>query len=347
MSARALFLDVGPGESRGVVTSGDQPERLLIARRGDAQVQALGAIAVGRVTAVDRAAELAFVDLGEGPPGVVNLTRETGRLVEGAAIEVQVRAEARSGKGANLRWLGPSQGRPRLVQAPQPLEDQLRAFAPDAVMQTGAAARAVADAAQDEVMTQGFALRGGGRIWVEPTRALTAIDVDLGGAGPSPAKKATRVANLEALAEAARVLRLKGLGGLVVFDLVGRGHDGPAMVAAARTAFAPDNPGVAVGQVSRFGTLELTVPRRARPALDILMDETGRLSPRTLGFCLLRALEREALADRGARLEGVGAPAVVASAREDLADLHARLGARIALRAEPGRPVQSFQVVRP
>ncbi len=347
MSARALFLDVGPGETRGVVTLGGRPERLLVARRGEPAVQALGAVAIGRIVAVEKAAALAFVELGEGPQGVVNLTSETGPLVEGAAIEVQVRAEARSGKGASLRWIGPAQGRPRLVQPPPSLAQQLQAFAPGAEPRTGGEARAVADAAQDEALTGQFPLASGGRIWVEPTRALTAVDVDLGGGGAGAApKRATRAANLEALAEAARVLRLKGLGGLVVIDLVGRGHDAPALLAAARQAFAPDNPGVAVGQISRFGALELTIPRRARPVIEILADEAERPSPRTLALCLLRAPEREALADRGARLEGVAAPAVAAAAREDLADLHARLGARLSLRAEPGRPIEAFQVVR-
>jgi Ribonuclease G/E len=346
VSGRALYLDLAPGETRGVVTLAGRAERLLIHRRGDLAVQALGAVAVGRIAAVDTAAGLAFVDLGEGQQGVINITRETGRMVEGAAVEVQVRAEARSGKGASLRWLGPSQGRPRLIQAPPSLEQQLQAFAPDAPIHTGAAAREVADQAQDETAVERFGLPSGGRIWVEPTRALTAVDVDLGGAGTAAPKRATRAANLEALAEAARVLRLKGLGGLVVFDLVGRGHDAPALLAAARQAFSPDNPGVAVGQVSRFGTLELTVPRRARPVVEVLADETGRPSPRTLGLRLLRELEREALADRGGRLEGVGAPAVAAAAREDLAELHARLGARISLRAEPGRPLEAFQVIR-
>jgi hypothetical protein len=48
---------------------------------------------------------------------------------------------------------------------------------------------------------------------------------------------------MAALSLAARILRLKGLGGIVVFDLVGRGHDGQALVTAARNAFAADNPG--------------------------------------------------------------------------------------------------------
>jgi Rne/Rng family ribonuclease len=195
-------------------------------------------------------------------------------------------------------------------------------------------------------MTADFPLPGGGRIWIEPTRALTAVDVDLGGRAAAPPKKAARAANLEALAEAARALRLKGLGGLVVIDLVGRAHDAVALLAAARTAFAADNPGVALGAVSRFGTLELTIPRRARPVVEDLADETGAATVQTLGLALLRALEREALADPGGRFDGTAAPPVVEAARAGLASLTARVGARVGLRAEPSRAGTAFEVVR-
>ena len=152
-----------------------------------------------------------------------------------------------------------------------------------------------------EALETVFALPGGGSVAIEATRALIAVDVDLGDRGGSDAKRATRAANMAALSTAARVLRLKGEGGLVVIDLAGRGHDGPAMLTAGRIAFAPDNPSVAFGPISRFGTLELTVPRRSRPTLDILTDDAGRVSVLSEALALVRALEREAVADGGGR----------------------------------------------
>lgn len=62
---------------------------------------------------------------------------------------------------------------------------------------------------------QGIALDGGGRMYVEPTRALTAVDVNTGG-DTSPA--AALKANLSAVRELPRALRLLGLGGQVVVD---------------------------------------------------------------------------------------------------------------------------------
>jgi Ribonuclease G/E len=346
MSERRLYLDVGPAETRGVVTLDGRPERLLIARRGDPVSQALGARLVGRVRAVDKANALAFIDLGEAPDGVLNLTGETGRLVEGQALEVEIRAEARAGKGATLRLVGPAEGVPRVLEAAPSLEEQLQAFAPQAEIRTGTVARSVADGAQDEALSTVFALPGGGSVAVEATRALTAVDVDLGARPAAEAKRAARAANFAALGVAARVLRLKGLGGLVVVDLVGRGHDAPALLSAARQAFGPDNPGVALGAISRFGALELTVPRRARPAIDILTDETGALSALTEALNLARALEREAVADGGGRFEGLASPEVARAAAPALEELTARLGARITVRGEPHRRRGESEVAR-
>jgi hypothetical protein len=346
MTERRLYLDVAAGETRGVVTLDGRPERLLISRDDDLAVQALGARAVARVRAVDRANALAFLDLGAGPDAIVNVTKDQGPLVEGQALEVEIRAEARRDKGASVRLIGPAEGPPRLLAPAPSLQEQLLGFAPGAAIRDGMVARSVADGAQDDALSTVFPLPGGGSVSVEPTRALIAIDVDLGSRPGAEAKTATRAANFAALGVAARVMRLKGLGGLVVIDLVGRGHDAPALLSAARVAFGPDNPGVALGAVSRFGTLELTVPRRARPAIDILTAGAGAPSPLTRSLAMLRALEREAVADGGGRFEAVASPEVARAAAPALATLVARLGARLAVRGEPGRGDDRSEVAR-
>jgi hypothetical protein len=346
MTARRCYLDRGVGEARGVVTLDGRPERLIIARDGDLPMQALGARVAARVRSVQRAQGLAFLDLGQRPDAVLNLTRETGPLSDGAWIEIEIRSEARGGKGATVRWLGPAVGPGRLLASGPSLEDRLAAAAPDAEMETGVRARTMADVAQDEVLETEFALPAGGSMAVETTRALTSVDVDVGGRPGSDSKRTARTANLAALGEAARVLRLKGLGGLVVIDLAGRGHDGPVLLAAARAAFAPDNPGVAFGPVSRFGTLELTIPRRARPALEILCGEGGAPSAMTSAMALIRALEREAQVDGGGRFEGLASPGVADAAAAALALIIARVGGRVSIRSEPGRPHAAFEVVQ-
>ncbi|HTX51148.1 MAG TPA: ribonuclease E/G [Caulobacteraceae bacterium] len=343
MSQRRAYLDVGVGETRGVVTLDGRPERLLIVRDDDIAVQAEGAEAIGRVRKVERQLGLVFVDLGQGPQGVLNLRPEMGRIAEGQALRVEVRSEFRAGKGASLRLLAEAEGEPRLVTPAPTIEVALAAHAAGKIV-TGPEARAVADAVETEALASEFPLPGGGSVAVERTRALTAIDVDVGERASGEAKRVSRAANLAALGVAARVLRLKGEGGLVVIDLAGRGHDGAALLAAARTAFAPDNPGVAFGPISRFGTLELTIPRRRRPVSGRLLDPDGRLSARTLALRLVRALEREALADPGGRIVARAQPDVAAAAASYLETLKSRFGARLEVAAEPDRPREAIEV---
>ena len=338
MTERRAYLDVGVGETRGVVTLDGRPERLLISRDGDLACQALGAEVVGRVRKVERQLALAFVDLGDGPDGVLNLRPDMDRLVEGQAVRVEIRSEARAGKGASLRLIGEGEGPPRLLTPAPSVEDELAAVAPRAQVVTGGVARAMADGAEAEALETVFGLPGGGSVAVERTRALIAVDVDVGERPGGDAKKATRTTNMAAIATAARVLRLKGEGGLVVIDLAGRGHDGPALLSAARTAFGPDNPGVAFGPISRFGTLELTVPRRRRSIADRLLDSAGQPTAETLALRLIRDIEREALADPGARLAARAAPDVAEAAGAYLKALTDRFGARLALTVDPARP---------
>jgi Ribonuclease G/E len=201
-----------------------------------------------------------------------------------------------------------------------------------------------ADEAQAEALESRFALPGGGAIFVEVTRALTAVDVDAGDRAGDTAKRLTRAANLAALAEAARVLRLKGLGGLTAIDLVGRGHDAPGILAAARQVFAADNPGVVIAPVSRFGVIELAIPRRARPAVEILAGADGAVTSLTGALNLIRAMEREALAAGGARIEAAAEPAVASASAPYVEALAARFGARLSLRAEPAMAAGAWEV---
>lgn len=343
MSRRTFFIDEGLGETRGGILLDGRPERLLVQRDGDSPRLALGARLRARVRHVEPALAMAFLDLGEGAEASVSF-KPDARPQQGAALEVEIRTEQRQGKLATARLLGPAQGAPALLAPAPTLLDQLRHMAGEGEPVTGRIARQLADEAEAEILEVVHPLPGGGTIAIEPTRALTAIDVDVGERKGSEAKRVTRQANLAALAVAARVLRLKGLGGLVVFDMAGRGHDGAALMAAARAAFNPDNPGVSIGPISRFGTIELTVPRRGRPVTEILTDPAGRVSALTLAHRLVRRLETEAAASPGGRLTATCAPGVAEAAKPALSLLAARIGARFEVKGDPGLAWEKIEV---
>lgn len=322
MSDRKLYLDEAIGERRGVVTLGGRPERLLIERDGASSVQTLGARVIGRVTRIERAFGSAFIELGEGPAALLTLKPDMPKLAQGAAVEIEIRSEARADKGASARFVGVAEGPPRLVSPGPDIAEQLRQYERGGEIITGEAARAAADVAEAEVLETTFPLPGGGTLSVEPTRALTAVDIDLGDRVGVEVKRAARQANLAALGVLARVLRLKEQGGLVVIDLVGRGHDGAALAAAARAAFAPDNPGVAVGPISKFGTIEMTIPRRRRPVAELLVGPAAEALRRA------RELERLAKADPGGRVASPAPAALQAALKPLLGALAARYGSR-------------------
>jgi Ribonuclease G/E/endogenous inhibitor of DNA gyrase (YacG/DUF329 family) len=337
MSERRLYLDIGLGESRGVVTLDGRPERLIIQRDDDPPRLSLGARLRARVRKVEPALGSAFLDLGEGAEAMLAFKPEA-RPVEGQALEIEIRTEPRLGKLATVRLLGTSEGAPALLAPAPDLAEQLQAFARDARPVTGRVAREMADEAEAEALDILHPLPGGGTLAIEPTRALTAVDIDLGERKGQDAKRVTRQANLTAMGVIARLLRLKSLGGLVVVDLVGRGHDGTALMAAARAAFGPDNPGVAIGPVGRFGTMELAIPRRTRPLDERLRRDDGALSDRTLAQRLIRRIEAEAAGRPGGRITARCAPAVAIAAKP-LADLLAqKIGARFTIVPDPVAP---------
>lgn len=343
MSERRVFLDRGIGETRGIVTLDGRPERLILRRHDEDLRLALGARLVARVASVEPAIATAFLDLGDGLEAILPF-KPDARPVRGAAMEVEIRSEPRRGKLAVARETGAGQGAPRLIQPPPDVVEILVAIVRDAKPVEGREARAMADEAEAEVLESVHRLPGGGDIAIEPTRALTSVDVDLGERKGQDAKRVTRQANISAIAEAARLLRLKGLGGLVILDLVGRGHDGAALLAAARLAFGPDNPGVAIGPVGRFGTMELSIPRRTRPLSEYLQQADGTLSDRTLAQRLIRRFETEGAAQPGARLAAICAPSVAKAADPLVRLLCERMGARFTVNPDPTRPRDRLDV---
>jgi Ribonuclease G/E len=343
MSERRLYLDQGIGETRGVVTLDGRPERLLIRRDDDDPRLALGARLVARVASVEPALATAFLDLGSGAEAILAF-RPDARPVRGQAIEIEIRGEPRRGKLAVARAFGPAEGAPRLAAPAPDLAAELHALVPGGQLVEGQRARQMADEAEAEALEILHALPGGGVLAVEPTRALTAIDVDLGERKGPDAKRVTRQANLAALGMAARLLRLKGLGGIVVIDLVGRGHDGNALMAAARAAFAPDNPGVSIGPVGRFGTMELSLPRRIRPLAERLCRDDGSPSDRTLAQRLIRRLQAEAASAPGSRFTATCAPGVADAAAPLAVLLASQIGARFAIVPDPACPRERLDV---
>lgn len=106
-------------------------------------------------------------------------------------------------------------------------------------------------------------LKGAGHMYVEPTRALVAVDVNTGG-DTSPA--AGLKANLAAVRDLPRQLRLRGLGGQIVLDLAPMAKkDRRAVESALRGALKTDGVDTTLVGWTNLGHFELQRARTRAP----------------------------------------------------------------------------------
>jgi len=137
-------------------------------------------------------------------------------------------------------------------------------------------------------------LPSGGAIVIDHTEALVAIDVNSARStrGADIEETAIRT-NLEAAEEAARQLRLRDLGGLIVIDFIDMedAKNQRAVEQRLRDALHPDRARVQMGKISRFGLMELS-RQRLRPALS---EGSHITCPRCNGTGVIRDAESSAL----------------------------------------------------
>lgn len=111
-------------------------------------------------------------------------------------------------------------------------------------------------------------LASGGCFYVEPTRALVAVDVNT---GPDSSLAAGLKANLGCAEALPRALRLRGLGGQIVLDLAPMPKkDRVAFETALRRAFKADDVDTLLVGWTPLGHYELQRKRARAPVMDLL-----------------------------------------------------------------------------
>jgi ribonuclease G len=159
-------------------------------------------------------------------------------------------------------------------------------------------------------------LPGGGWITIEPTQALTAVDVNSGSFTESGGRDETSLmVNLEAAAEIGRQLRLRDIGGLIVVDFIQLENDQQAkrIVAVLKDSLGADGAASRLSPMSEFGIVAITRQRRnaGRTPICAACNGTGRTQDAAAQAQeILRMIEREAAANPGAELLVTAAPPV-------------------------------------
>lgn len=183
----------------------------------------------------------------------------------------------------------------------------------------------------------------GGRVAIEPTAALTAIDVDSGPATPIEA-------NQQAVAVIARQLRLRNVAGQIVIDFVSAGGKGVLLKLASqlKQAIAGDPVATHVIGVSPLGLIEMTRERKGASLAELMQERGWHASAEAVALRALRLALAEAPHRPGRGLTLVVAHDVAAalSRRPDaLAEAEARLGRKLSVRPEPrGREDVAIEV---
>lgn len=203
-------------------------------------------------------------------------------------------------------------------------------------------------------------LPSGGAIVIDPTEALTSIDVNSAKATRGGDIEETALqTNIEAAEEIARQLRLRDVGGLVVIDFIDMSpiKNQREIENRMREACRQDRARIQFSRISRFGLLEMS-RQRLRPSLE---ESTSHVCPMCQGQGTIRdtaslALSIMRLVEEEAHKEHTGdvmafAPVEIATfilnnKRRQLENIEKNTGIKVTVIPDPHMMAPSYEVHR-
>lgn len=203
-------------------------------------------------------------------------------------------------------------------------------------------------------------LKSGGFLRIDPTEALTAIDVNTGRyTGGEDLEETVLKTDLEAAREIARQLRLRNLGGLIVIDFIDleNAEHRRLVHQTLEEALVQDRARTVVYPMSPLGLVEMT-RQKLRESLEAALTTPcpccqgqGRvLHPRLLAHDLLRQLAWEVREFPGCRLRVAAHPEVLgvvkAEGAEFLQKIQENGRVRVELAEDPHLPRDRFELTR-
>ncbi|MDG2243630.1 MAG: ribonuclease E/G [Rhodospirillaceae bacterium] len=370
-----LLVDSGPGETRVAALSGERVIEVYHHRQG---FTSAGALYRGRACKPLPNANAIFVDIGLERPAL--MACGANRPPEGSTVDVRVVQPPRSDKGAKVALAdaamvtaaleghaGSAEPPVCLQAAEHPVAFCARVYGSGlkkVIVTPGDADNLIAemvdnvriqtdrrdlfhDYGVDDVVEQALdpvaPFAGGGKLIIEPTAALVAVDVD---AGPMPAP----AANTAAINALARELRVRGLSGPIIVDLIPtKGRN--ALVDEFKQAVADDPVRTQVSGLTPEGRLEIN-RRRSRPSLaDIMLDESRSRQSSTDAIALeaLRQCVRTGLSSGSAKVLLRAHDAVIAVLRGPmqgaLKEAEATLKSPVTLQVTDGARISYIDIV--
>lgn len=203
-------------------------------------------------------------------------------------------------------------------------------------------------------------LPSGGSVSIDPTEALTSIDINSAKATKGGDIEETALqTNLEAADEIARQLRLRDVGGLIVIDFIDMTPPKHQREVENRLkdALKQDRARIQTARISRFGLLEMS-RQRLRPSLG---ESSNHVCPRcngqgtirsneSLALSILRLIEEEALKENTAQINAQ-VPVEVATyllneKRSSVNDIESRHKVKVLVIPNPNLDTPHFDVQR-
>lgn len=202
-------------------------------------------------------------------------------------------------------------------------------------------------------------LKSGGFLVIEQTEAMITVDVNTGGfVGTRSLEQTVLRTNLEAAQTAARQLRLRNLGGIVVIDFIDMvDAEHKQLVLDQLTAALDADPAkTSIGGISSLGLVEIT-RKRTRESLQHLLCSPceacgGRghvKTAETVAFELLREVEHRSHAPGTCELLVLACPDIIDQLLDNQAPAFKRIcnesGVSVRLQAEALYGAEQFDVV--
>jgi ribonuclease G len=209
----------------------------------------------------------------------------------------------------------------------------------------------------DRLLRRKVWLKSGGYIVVDETEAITAIDVNTGKqVGATSLAETIVKANLEAVEEVARQIRLRDLGGIIVIDFIDMAGAGDRRIVlnAFTRALKRDRARTRVGRISSLGLIEITRKRTGESITEAMTEPCpfchgrGRIAgAETVSLRVERDLMRAANEPGNALLVEAHPDVsewIIGADGECIEELEHRVRRAIYVRSNPSLPVEEYEI---
>ncbi len=202
-------------------------------------------------------------------------------------------------------------------------------------------------------------LKSGGHIIIDPTEALTAVDVNTGRyVGKRDQEETMLKTNLEAVKEIVEQLRLRNIGGLIILDFIdmAKAANRNKVSETLREALKKDKARPHFRKISELGLVQMTRKRTRESLTQLLCHPCPHCEGRgftrsvpTIASEIMREVQREATRQpQGTRITVKAHPEVVAflysEEGQDLDQVEKQLKKHIVIKATKGLPQEEYEV---